>query len=581
MELSQVMRISTYKEWMDSFYGFLVLYLIVTPLPLLHAEDDPQHEAAQASHILFLIQSGDTANALQTYQQYCRERGNHDCDLIQQMGLTLLDQGFRTRDPQIQLLTLFGAGVSANERVLYILEDGLSSPYPQLQLIALNFLAHFQNDRADETLNRAMASDNLLIRLEAAFHLASKKYATAVGQTEALMVKVSQDLIPLFPQLYATIGDSHAMKIMRKLLVHPDEKVRVETIFNVAKHGRDDLLPQIRRLATHHNIAQQEACAWALGILGDGSSISKLEILARSSTTMVKLAALRALYQLGKKEAQDEIEKIAKGKDLYAIAALGEMEGSKEVLVNLLQDDNIQVKINASMALLERGDPRCLIPLCDVLIQDARDLALLKTTSIGKSLSAWKVIPSAQENFEENTLAFEVSLGLRESILAKTIELPERDFLRLAHTLLEAQQNDLVPLTVELLENLQTPAAIELLKKHQQKVGAPLVRNYCNLALYRLKQPGPYADILGEWVTKQQNVDLIRFRPCVPWDLRDNLESTFLLTPQETSRLLVEAFEAFVETQDDKGIDLLISVIQNGNPKNKYALVGLLMRATQ
>ncbi|MBA3816218.1 MAG: HEAT repeat domain-containing protein, partial [Parachlamydiaceae bacterium] len=86
---------------------------------------------------------------------------------------------------------------------------------------------------------------------------------------------------------------------------------------------------------------------------------------------------------------------------------------------------------------------------------------------------------------------------------------------------------------------------------------------------------------LRTWVTQQQNIDLIRFRPVVPWNLRNESDTSFNLTPQETSRLLIDAFEAFVSTQDDKGIEMLISVIQNGNPKNKYALIGLLMRAIQ
>ena len=63
--------------------------------------------------------------------------------------------------------------------------------------------------------------------------------------------------------------------------------------------------------------------------------------------------------------------------------------------------------------------------------------------------------------------------------------------------------------------------------------------------------------------------------------MRDKTHTSFELTPQETSRLLVDAFEAFVSAQDDKGVDMLISVIQSGNTKNKYALIGLLMRAIQ
>lgn len=554
---------------------FLYLTIFFTTIGLSSAEPGKE------SYILYLMQSGNTTKALQVYKDLCKETKSHNFELIQQMGLILLDQGYRSKDPEIQLLTLFGAGISLNEKALYILEDGIKNHNPQLQLIALNFLARYQNDEADVALNRAMSSNYLIIRLEAAYHLAAKKSPNAVGQTESLMSKVNDEALGVFSQLFGMIGDHASIKLMRKLLTNPQEMVRVDTILSAAKYQRDDLLPQIRRMATHHDFAQQEACAYALGELKDESSIPKLQILAKSQNTSIKLAALQALYRLGKTEVRAQVENLAKSKDLYAITLLGGMEGSEKTLYELIKDSNIQVRINAAIALLELNDPKCLIPLCDIFIRDSRDLILLKSNSLGKSLSSWKVVSSASENFSDIPLAFEVSLGLREGLLAKTLELPEKNFLQLAHTLFEAQQNDLVPALTELLENLQTPLAIELLKIHQQKAGAPLVRNYCNLALYKLKQPGPYAKNLQEWVTKQQNVDLIKFRPFQPMEMRELVTDNYQLTPQETSRLLVEAFDSYISSQDDKGIDVLINILQSGNSKNKYALIGLLMRATQ
>jgi len=161
------------------------------------------------------------------------------------------------------------------------------------------------------------------------------------------------------------------------------------------------------------------------------------------------------------------------------------------------------------------------------------------------------------------------------------VNIPEEVFLKIADVIFETQQNELIPALIAIMENHPTPKTIELLKKHQQKAGAPLVRNYCNLSLYRLKQEGPYGDNLIAWVSQQQNVDLIRFRPLLSVQERETNSFQYELTPQETSRLLVEAFETFASTQDDKAIDLLISVIQQGNAKNKYALIGLLMRAIQ
>lgn len=534
----------------------------------------------ESNRILYLMQSGNLSKALEIYKQLQKEKGHHDFDLIQQMGLILLDQGIRSRDAEIQLLTIFGAGISLNEKALYILQEGLNSSEAQIQLISLNFLSRFQNDIADESLIRAMSSDSLLIRLEAAFHLAEKKAPQAVAQTEALMYKVDPQLTFLFPQLFALIGNSDAMKIMRRLLTHQDEEVRIETILSAAKHGRDDLLPQIRILATHHQAGQQEACASALGMMKDEKSVGKLETLSKSNIAAVRLAALQALYRLGRKEIRSEIEKEALKQDPFAIGVLSEMQGSEDVLFRLTKSSNIQTRVNAALALLERQDPRCILPICEILIKDSRDLGYIKVTTKGKALAAWKVTPSALQNFKEDPVAHELSLNLREAVLSKSADLSENVFLTIANLIFEREQNDLIPVLVELLENLQTPAAIELIKKYQQKAGAPLIRNYCNLTLYLLKEQGPYAQNLMDWIVNKQGEDFIRFRPFIPWEKRDS-DSSYQLTPQETSSLLIHSFESLVQMRDEKGIDLLLNAIKNGNSKNKYALAGLLMRAVQ
>lgn len=533
------------------------------------------------NHILYLMHTGEVAKALQAYQEYREKIGANDFELIEQIGLILLDQGFRSRDAEIQLLTVFGAGISLNEKALYILDSAISDGQPELQLIALNFLSRYQNDKADQAIHHAMASNHLLIRLETAYQLAIKKDPKAVGQTEALMAKVPEEIWPIFPQIFAQSGSPEAKKILRKMLTHPNENVRIAAIMSLAEHGHDDFLPHIRRMAAHHGAAQQEACATALGMLKDESSAQRLQELSRNVNPNVRLAALNALYLLGRQEVVQEIIQIACKGDIFAVSLLGTMPGSENLLAQLMQHDNLQLKVNAAIALLELGDRRCLPVIAQLLVRSSRDIGIGKVSSQGTSLTAVKAIPSAQQNFEDAPVNLELSLHLRESLLAQSIELPENDFIALADAIFDVQQNDLVPALVEVLENHPTPAVIALLKKHQQKAGAPLIRNYCNLTLYRMKQPGPYANNLQAWVTQQQNIDLIRFRPLVTLDVREMHDAAFELTPQETSKLLVDAFEAFVASQDDKGIDVLISIIQTGNPKNKYALIGLLMRAIQ
>jgi HEAT repeat protein len=529
------------------------------------------------NHILFLMRTGNISKAVNAYRTYQKQSGQHDYELIQEMGLLLLDQGYHSSDPETRIMTTFGAGISQNERALYILEGGMDSGAPELQLVSLNFLSQYQNDAADEALHHAMIASHPLIRLEAAFMLAQKKAPRAFPYAESLMYRFDEALMPLFPQFFAMIGSDEATRMLRKLMSHADQEVRVAAILSSAKFERDDLLPKIRTLATHGEKAQQEACAFALGALLDQTSIPRLKILSQSSIPPVRLAAWNSLHSLGCKEYKGFIEGAAKENDIFAISLLGEIEGSENVLASLVSSSNIQIKINAGYALLQRRDPRCLPALVDMLIMDSRGLILSKTASKGKSLTAIRATPSGKQNFKDDPYAFELSLHLREDILDEALDLPEQSFLQLAKLIFLRQQNDLVPLTTNLLQKLRTQGAITLLKEHQQQPGAPLIRNYCNLALYNMKEKGPYGDNIRTWIGNMHNEELIRFRPFLPRELRDQ-EDTYQLTPQDNSSLLIASFESFVANRDEQGVDILLEAIDKGNKKNKYALAGLLMR---
>ena len=146
--------------------------------------------------------------------------------------------------------------------------------------------------------------------------------------------------------------------------------------------------------------------------------------------------------------------------------------------------------------------------------------------------------------------------------------MPEKNFLQLAQTIIDSRQHELIPLLVSLLENLQTPEAIHLLQRNAQRAGAPFLRTYCNLALFRLNQPGAYDLRIKEWVSEQKKMTLIRFRPVVPKHAR-LVESSADITPDEHSRLLIEIFEALADRHDEKCLDILMTALRDGSPKNR------------
>ena len=529
---------------------------------------------------LFLMQQNKIEESIDRYRQYTSMTGAHDFEMLQQMGLTLLLKGIQNEDHQTFLMSLFGAGLSGSTHALGILEHGINHPDPQTQLMALHFIAKIDDDRTDDLLNRAMNSDYLSTRMEAAFYLAQRKHPHAVGQIEGLMFRLPPMFKPFFPSLFALIGTNDATASLKRLIEDPDPQVRVESILQVAHLGRDDFLPLLRKRLSHSNVAELEATAYSMGALKDSASIPKLKRLAITSADSVRIASALALAELGERSLLSQIEELAKKKNLFAISALGQVTGCEETLAELLRSPDLQVRLNACIALLQRKDPRCLPVLTEILVLDSRDLAFQPFNSIGRTITGFKGIPSAELRAKDPTIDLSYSLAIREHMLRESIHLPEESFLQLARHLFNKQQNDLVPSLITLLENLQTDGAKNLLKNGTSRVTSPLIRDYCHLALYRLKEEGPYEEYMTRWIMQQKDAELIRLRPILPWKFRMD-EADYTLTPEETSKLLIDAFFSVASRRSEQSVAFMLEAIQHGNPINRYALMGLLMRATE
>lgn len=575
----------------------LTLFLsLLSPIQALPLAEESKHffsdsclaenrekESVNKLHILYLMQCKELSRSIDLYKQYKEFLGRHDFEILQQMALIILDQGARSVDPEQQLISIYGSGIAGINASIDILEAGILSPHPQTQMAAIQFLGRLQDDRSDELLTRAMASDFLFTRMEAAQQLAVRKSRSAVGQIESLMYRIPPQLRFFFPQFFALIGTSDAISVLRHLMDETGDLTRIEAILSAARFGRDDLLPAIRARATHPFIAEQEACAAAIGLLKDSQSIPLLKTLTKSSAVNVQLAALYSLHQLGDEFAKKEILELAKKENPFAIAVCGNIAGSDEILSSLAKSDNLQVRFNAVFALLQRRDPRCLAGLREFLLRDSRDLGFQPQFTVGNSLMSWKVIPSATQHQQADGYDLStLSLNVREYLLRLAIELPVDNFLSLANYLFDSRQTDLIPLLTTLLENVQTPSAISLLQHQAQTAGAPLIRSYCNLSLFRLQIAGPYEQSLLSWISQKKNTEMIRFRPMLPWNVRISEKSNpFELTPDENSRLLIECYQAFTQQHNEQSVDILLEGLKDGHLKNRSVLAGLLIQALQ
>jgi len=541
-------------------------------------------DEAVAGHILFLAHKTDICSALQLYQKQRESKGQHDFSLLRNIALIVIERNWHSNSPEMQLMALFGAAIAMDDATRYVLDAGLCSSYPQLQFIALHLLAQYPDEEAEKALFSALHAENLLLRCEAIVCLARKQHARATSQIDSLYRRMPAQLHPMFPSLYAMSGDRAALAALRRLLAHPCSAVRVEAIRSLAEMGRDDLLADIRQLLTQHDIAQQEACCFALGILKDSLSLPKLRLLCNSQEPSIALAALLACYRLGDSCAAKALAARANRADLFAINALQNIPESNELLASLLTHEQQQVRINAAIALLAQQDKRCIEALKPLFFCNASDQGISSWTTPGKTLKAWKIAPSTSANWKQNPLAQETSLALREQLLIQTALLPQESFLLLANELLISQQGDLIPTLAYLLQENSSPEALSLLRHYQSFPGAPLLRAWSTLMLYRTgKDPATIAT-LGEWIKQHCSEEMIRFRTFIPSTMRESTRSTatpFQLTLEERSRLLIEILEAFAQARDEAGVDLLLYAIAHGHPHNRAALAGLLLRATQ
>ena len=410
-----------------------------------------------------------------------------------------------------------------------------------------------------------------------------RKSRTAVGQIESLMYKIPPQMRFFFPQFFALIGTTDAITLLRHMMDDQFHMTRIEAILSAARFGRDDLLPMIRSRATHLNSAEQEACATAIGYLKDSKSIPVLKNLTNSPSANVKLAARHSLYTLGDDTSKEEIQKLAAEGNLFAIQLLSEIPGTEKTLLPLMRSHDLQIRFNAVFALLKLKEPSVLGPLLEFLIRDTKDLGFQPQFSLGNSLMAWKVIPSAMQHQQDNPNdLLTLSLSVREHMLKECLELSPDTFLQISSILFDTKQVELVPLLVSLMENLQTPEAIELLAAKAQTAGAPLTRAYCNLALLRLKKGDAYKTAVMNWISVKKNTEMIRFRPMLPWNVRiSEKASSFELTPEEHSRLLIECYQTIAMEHDESSIDVILEGLATGHSKNRAVLAGLLIQAIQ
>lgn len=538
-------------------------------------------DSCDKRRVLYLMSKGETKRAIEQYLAYYKKHQKHDRQILHEIATILLENGAASNDFETQLLTLCGISLSHQPSSLDFLEKALQSRFPMVQSVALSLLGNMHEDECNDIIATAMRSRYLMVRYEALYYLIARKSKHALGYVESLANLLHPSARPIFIEFYAMYGSKEARQRLKQFLNDNDLNVRIAAIGAINNHRYDDLLPNIRSLLSRPDPTLKEACAATLGAMSDLSSIENLKIAADSPFDETSLAALFALHQLGDREAEQKIIALAKKHNPFAIFLLSRINGHADLLAKMATNVDNTVRLNASLALLHKRDPRCLPVIQEILNADIQYVGFAPFVSKGRSLVAWKTIPPSaikHPDIKRNIQA--ITLSLIQEVMTTALELPEKDFLKLARGMLSQQHCHNISLLMHLLGNIKSDNVIALLKEKSQEVGSPLVRGYASLALYRMGEGEAFRQNFLNWLKNQKGEQLIEFQPMMDRGAReDKADSNYQLSPADRSALLLEAFDTLATKHELEGIELLLEAMQNGHPKNRYALAGLLLKS--
>jgi HEAT repeat protein len=555
------------------FFKLSSLLLLVV---ILSSATFPQEEATR---ILYLMHRQKCKEALLHYLSITETTQEHDFSLLQEAALAMLREGAKQEDAQVQLMCLLASSICRDPTLLFIHKQALNSNDLQLQLASISVLGQMVDEAADELLFSALSSPFLITRLEALFHLARRGHIDIFEKMQSLFAKCPPLARPLFAQIVTLIDTQQGDRFIKQLLLDADIEVRIEALRQVSEKKLDQFLPQVQRLAKQNHISQQEAALIALSSLSDSEAVHIFETAQTSIHKEVSLAALVGLHRLGHKEALLALKERARKEDLFAIWSLANShdQGTRELLYTLAtQSTSMDVRLNALLVLVQLKDAS-VFPLIDVfLFRTASDLGFHTLLSPGRCFKAYQIIPSATQNEKYYPTLSQTGSALKQALLVHLLEIDEAEFIKLAKRIIIEQQKELIPLTVQLLENIHNEDVITFLEKYSLCSSSPLVRGFCALALYRLDPTGKNSNTLLDWIKNQTAFTMIQVKKKELKPL-----SSYTLTYEETSQLFLEALEAISMQKSFTSIDTLLHLIAHGNEKNRYALAGLLIKTAE
>lgn len=535
----------------------------------------------KSTQVAYLLQSGKCEEAIDKISLFKNEDPLFfHSDVIQKLTSSIISSSIESRNDEDVMLGLFALSIAHDEELIALIEPVILSPNPYIQLASVRVLSSFPSDKSGQLLEQALCSDFFFIRLEAAYELAKRRHPNGYQHLEALYWKLEPEFRPLLSQAFAYEGSTSSIEMLKRQLLDESIDVRLAAITACGAIRNDDIVDMLEKQALDPDVRIQEAVAFQLAISGYATSLDVLVKLSSSPNDFVALAAAYGRYTLGDREASCIIEEKAALDNIFAIKLLGLIDSvGTTILTTQSQNSSNIVKINAIASLLEQKDPNGAIAFVDFLGQTNKDLLVETVLSPGKQLYAYTITPSMYASKLMDNYRVEMGIHNLQQLIENSSNLSETQFLDVAEHVLRTNNRALIPITIQLVENINSDNAIHLLKRAREEIGAPFIRSLSNLALFHLTKEQKYRACLLELTEKIDINRVLKMRPPAPWNPQVE-KSPFTLTLEEESELIVATFMALAEAHDQAAVQTLLTALKSGNKSNRPLIAALLLRAS-
>lgn len=537
------------------------------------------------SHKILYTSQKSVEQALNSYLKALDTYGEHDFSLLRTISIYCLKQGLQSPDPYTRKSTIIGAGLVGSEESLDILSQAMDTEDPLQQLFVLSVISQHLGNAADELLFQALSSPYPIIRLEAAYRLACRKNIKVIDYLHAFIHKLPEDIQCLAAAIFLKLETEESDTYVRQLLSSPKATTRNHVTLLIGEYRQKRFLPTLRNLLTSASPLDREAAIYALGLMKDGQSYHMIKRLSENQNPDISLAAAQALLALGKEEESLPIltKQIQENRcyAIYTARFLSKEVGIPLILPLFLQSSNLEVKLNAALALihLKCDHPQLLSFMTEWLVQPHYTQALLPIFSPGHATQAWRyrnlILPT---HSIERAKALSTIQATEEQILISLLELPKEAYLPYIERILKSQKTSLAAKAITFLAHSSHQRALDILHQASQLPGEPVIRAYANLALYNLTKDPKNKLALHHYAQELITETLVFFDAEEEQPHPNSPYLRYQISPEIRAKLMLDILEALVTSKNPEDIRLLVQLMTQIQAKNRHILAGLLMK---